>query len=245
VPKKAKTPRPPVKAPKRRVDHSSRDAWVAGLPRWGWLAAAGVAAAVAVVVVFVMSGSGSGSSAASMKETMAAAGCTYKAVKPFPPKKDKTNYHADVPSLTTKTKGLWSTDPPSAGAHYGLWAVWSFYREPVNPRQVVHNEEHGGVVIWWGPQVPAATVDQLETFYRQKPEGMLGTPYAGLGKKIALTAWTGDTANYYRDGDYGLGHIAICSRFDQKAFAAFRDAFRGKGPEGIPLSADAPGSGPQ
>ena len=162
----------------------------------------------------------------------------------MPPKKDPTNYHADVPSLTTPTKGLWSTSPPSAGAHYGLWAVWGFYRQPVNPRQVVHNEEHGGVIIWWGPKVPTSTVDKLESFYGQKSDGMFGTPYAPLGNKIALTAWSGDSKRvYYQKGWYGIGHIAICSSFNQKAFATFRDAFRGKGPEGTPLSSDAPGSG--
>ena len=31
----------------------------------------------------------------------------------------------------------------------------------------------------------------------------------------------------------------------RRAFAAFRDAFRGKGPEGTPLALDAPGMGPQ
>jgi hypothetical protein len=176
---------------------------------------------------------------------MLAAGCTYRDVKPLPPKKNPTNYHEDVPSLTTPTKGLWSTFPPSAGGHYGAWAVWGFYRQPVNPRQVVHNLEHGAVVIWWGPDVPSATVDKLEAFYQQKPEGMFGTPIEGLGKKIALTAWTDPKNSYYRNGDYGVGHIAVCSEFNQKAFAAFRDAFRGKGPEGIPLSSDAPGMGPQ
>ena len=124
--------------------------------------------------------------------------------------------------------------------------MWGFYRQPVNPRQVVHNEEHGGVVIWWGPKVPSSTVDKLEAFYQQKPGGMFGTPYAALGDKIALTAWTADPGKtYYQPGDYGTGHIAICSSFDQKAFATFRDAFRGQGPEGIPLADDAPGMGPQ
>jgi hypothetical protein len=41
-----------------------------------------------------------------------------------------------------------------------------------------------------------------------------------------------------------MGHIAVCSKFDQKAFDAFRKAYRGQGPEGIPLSADEPGMGP-
>jgi hypothetical protein len=250
VAKKARTPRAPrtVQAPKRRTD--TRAGGLSSLPRWTWLVAAAVIAGVAVVAALAFGGGGGSSSTneAAVAKAMTGAGCTYKSVPPKPPKKypsgEKGGYHADVPSLTTPTKGLWSTFPPSGGAHYGLWAIWSFYRQPVDPRQVVHNEEHGGVIIWWGPDVPSSTVDQLEAFYQQKPEGMLGTPVAGLGKKIALTAWTGDPAKYYR-GSYGMGHIAVCSSFDQKAFAAFRDAFRGKGPEGIPLSADAPGTGPQ
>jgi hypothetical protein len=98
-------------------------------------------------------------------------------------------------------------------------------------------------VIWWGSHVPAATVDELAAFYQQQPVGVFGTPPA-LGREIALTAWTGDPSGYYRNGYYGIGHIAVCTRFDQRAFAAFRNAYRGDGPEGIPLSDDQPGMGP-
>jgi hypothetical protein len=246
VAKKAKTPRPPrpVQAPKRRVEKRARTARSGPLPRWSWAVLAGLITVVAVVAAIAFGGGSSGSAEAAVAKTMAAAGCTYKSAPPKPPK-NPNGYHADVPSLSTPTKGLWRTFPPSGGAHYAQWAVWGFYRSPVNPRQVVHNEEHGGVIIWWGPEVPASTVDKLEAFYREKPEGMFGTPIAGLGKKIALTAWSGDPSKYYRNGYYGVGHLAICSSYDEKAFAAFRDAFRGKGPEGIPLSQDAPGMGPQ
>jgi hypothetical protein len=238
--KKARTPMPPrtVQAPRRRDTKSSNP--LSEVPRWVWFAGAGVI--IGVVLIGVVLSSGGGTTDA--KAAMLAAGCTYRDVKPFPPKKDATNYHADVPSLTTPTKGLWSTSPPSAGAHYPLWAVWGFYRTAVNPRQVVHNEEHGAVVIWWGPRVPKSTVDQLEAFYNQQPDGVFGTPYAGLGNKIALTAWTGNPVDYYHKGNFGIGHIAVCSQFDQKAFDAFRKAYRGKGPEGIPLSADKAGTGP-
>jgi uncharacterized protein DUF3105 len=219
------------------------------VPIWGWVAVGAVVVGIAAVAALAFGGSSSGTSDATVAKAMAAANCTFKSVDPLPPKKDPnaTNggYHADVPTLSTPTKGLWNTYPPAAGAHYGLWAVWGFYRQPVNVRQVVHNEEHGAVVLWWGPKVPKATVDKLESFYQEKPEGMFGTPIAGLGNKVAVTAWTGDPANYYRNGHYGTAHVAICSGFDQKAFTTFRDAYRGKGPEGIPLSADAPGSGPQ
>jgi hypothetical protein len=238
--KKARTPMPPrtVQAPRRRDTKSSNP--LAEVPRWVWFVSVGVIAGVVLIGVILASGGGN----TDAKAAMLAAGCTYKDVKPLPPKKDPTNYHADVPSLTTPTKGLWSTSPPSAGAHYGLWAVWGFYRTPVNPRQVVHNEEHGAVVIWWGNKVPKSTVDQLESFYNQQPDGVFGTPYPALGDKIALTAWTGNPTDYYRNGNFGMGHIAVCSKFDQKAFDAFRSAYRGNGPEGIPLSADEPGSGP-
>ena len=227
-----------VQAPRRRDTKSSNP--LAEVPRWVWFVSVGVIAGVVLIGVILASGG----SSTDAKAAMLAAGCTYKDVKPFPPKKDPTNYHADVPSLSTPTRGLWSTSPPSAGGHYGLWAVWGFYRAPLNPRQVVHNEEHGAVVIWWGPKVPKSTVDQLESFYNQQPDGVFGTPYPALGDKIALTAWTGNPADYYRNGNFGMGHIAVCSKFDQKAFDAFRKAYRGQGPEGIPLSADEPGMGP-
>ena len=171
---------------------------------------------------------------------MKAGGCTYRNVVPLPPKDRKTSdYHEDFPTLSAP--GRWATFPPSGGGHYRLWAVWGFYRKPVNPRLVVHNEEHGGVVIWWGPQVPAATVDELHRFYLEQPTGVFGTPIAGLGKKIALTAWTADPAYKgvaafaYRNGNYGIGRIAICPTFDEKAFRAFRDAYRGKSPQAFPL----------
>ena len=49
---------------------------------------------------------------------------------PKDPNGTNGGYHADVPTLATPTKGLWSTDPPSGGAHYGQWAIWGFYRSP-------------------------------------------------------------------------------------------------------------------
>jgi hypothetical protein len=200
---------------------------------------------VIVALVLVVGGKGSHKtqnlSDADVKATMTAAGCTFE-TKPVLPPKDGKNFHNDSPTLTSKVK--WSTFPPSGGGHYGLWAIWGFYTDPVNPRQVVHNEEHGGVILWWGPDVPSSTVEKLRGFYDEEPTGVFGTPIAGLGNKIALTAWTGDPSKYYQNGYYGVGHLSICKEFDQKAFATFREAYRGHGPEGIPLSADTPGSGP-
>jgi Protein of unknown function (DUF3105) len=215
----------------------------AGRPSWLLPAAAVGLVVVIVAIVLGLTLSGGGSSTEDAKTALQAAGCTLRDVKPIPPKKDPKNYHADVPTLTTEVK--WATDPPSAGAHFGSWAVWNWYDEAVNPRMLVHNEEHGGMIIWWGTKVPGTEIDKMYGFYQDDPLGMVGTPYAKLGDKIALTAWTGDTKKYYVDGYFGIGHIAVCPRYDEKAFTAFRDAYRGKGPEGIPLDQDQPGTGPQ
>jgi hypothetical protein len=111
----------------------------------------------------------------------------------------------------------------------------------------VHNEEHGGVILWWGSQVPESTVSQLHAFYNEEPTGSFGTPYPKLGRKVAISAWTGNVSEYGRNGYYGQGHLAICPTYGAKtksAFEAFRKEYRGKGPEGVPLSADQPGMGP-
>jgi uncharacterized protein DUF3105 len=248
--KKPRTPQPPrkVQAPKQRhaarkgVDPDRQKKILYGV------AGAGLAGlAIALVVIFatgrttkdVKSGSD-----ATVRAAMTAAGCTFVSKTVLPPKHVvASGYHLDVPTLTTKVK--WSTFPPSGGAHYGLWAIWDFYTQPVNPRLVVHNEEHGGVIMWWGPKVPEVTIARMRDFYIESPNGMFGTPIAGLGNKIALAAWTGDPAKYYRKGYYGTGKLAICPHFDEKAFTAFRDAYRGHGPEGVPLESDVQGSGPQ
>jgi len=239
--KKPKTPPAPrkVQAPKQRTDSSG-----GGLSNRTMLY---VAAGIVVVVLVAAGGffAFAGSSSSGEKHVaslMEAAGCNYKTVKAYVP----PGQGVHVPSLTKKFP--WNTDPPSNGQHYPVWAVWGFYNQPVNPRMVVHNEEHGGVILWWGTKVPASTVDQLRSFYNEQPDGTFGTPYAKLGSKVAISAWTGDPAKYTQNGYYGQGHLAICPRLDSatlKAFEAFRKAYRGKGPEGIPLSLDEPGMGPQ
>jgi hypothetical protein len=215
------------------------------MPRNRRLWGAGVVSAV--VLAAIVAAVAARSRSVGVAAAMAAAGCTYRDVAPYPPN-DGVNYHNDVPQLSSRPR--WTTFPPSAGAHYRLWATWGFYRRPVDPAKVVHNEEHGGVVIWWGPKVPAATVEKLAGFYRGQPVGVLGTPIAGLGSKIALTAWTADPAWKGEPGlayfhhRYGMGHIAVCPQFDERAFAAFRRAYRGRSPQGFPLAEDRPGCGP-
>lgn len=235
--KKPKTPPPPrpVQAPKTR---SGGGAPRADRKRLYAVAGAGIVALAVVVAVLAATGGGGSKNVSAL---MKAAGCTVRTVDGFIPKGEGNH----VNSLTKKF--AWNTFPPSNGQHYPAWAVWGFYTKPVNPRMVVHNEEHGGVVLWWGPQTPEATVQQLNDLYNADAAGIVGTPIEGLGGKVAITVWTGDPARYMRTGYYGQGHVGVCPVYDakvEKAFQAFRDAYRAKGPEGVPLSQDQPGTGP-
>jgi len=231
VAKKTRTPAPPrpVQAPQRRGKGGKG---AASDNRSKWLliafAASGVVglAAVAAVIALTNGGGGGTANAAEVPTTLQAAGCTFKTVK--------AAGRGHVTSLDAKLK--YNTTPPTNGKHYFSPATWGFFGSAANPSQVVHNEEHGGVVIWWGDKVPQATIDKLHDFYSSSPNGMLGTPYPTLGNKIALTAWTA------KEGGLGQGRVAICGSYDEKAFTTFRDAFRGKGPERFPMDSLTPGA---
>ncbi len=117
--------------------------------------------------------------------------------------------------------------PPTSGPHHPEPAVWDAYDRPVPQLHLIHNLEHGGIVVQYGDGVSQATVNKILGWYREDPNGMIVAPLAKLENKIALTAWT---------------HLATCSRFDEEAFSSFRDLYRFKGPERFPEELLTPGS---
>lgn len=118
--------------------------------------------------------------------------------------------------------------PPSSGPHYFEPAPWGFYDDPLSQVQVLHNLEHGGVAIQYGPQTPSSTRAQIERLYRDDPRGLLVAPLPALEDKIALTAWT--VAESESDVE-SRGRVATCPRFNEDAFRAFLEAYRFKGLE--------------
>ena len=118
--------------------------------------------------------------------------------------------------------------PPTSGTHYPTPAIWNIYDEPVRQMLLVHNLEHGGIVVQYGDKVPAETVQQITDWYGNSDKaGILVAPLPALGDKVAFTAWT---------------HLATCPGFDENAIGAFMDAYRFKGPERFPVNAMQPGT---
>jgi Protein of unknown function (DUF3105) len=228
LPKKPRTPPPPrpVQAPQRRASPGRSAEDQRRIKMLMAFAVSGLVGLAAVVALILFTTGGKAGGDQDVAAAMKTAGCTLTTAVA------KSRKH--VTSLDEKVE--YNTDPPSNGNHYFQPAFWDFYTTAANPIQVVHNEEHGGVILWWGDKVPEATVEKLRDFYNESPNSMLGTPYAKLGNKVAITAWTAPA------GENGEGHVAVCSTFNEKAFAAFRDAYRGKGPERYPVDAQTPGT---
>jgi hypothetical protein len=196
------------------------------------LAAAGLAALVAVGagIAFAVGGGGNGNGSADVAATLDAAGCTL-VTKPA---------LRGVHSITTPTgtSKLWNTNPPTSGPHYEIPAIWGAYTEPVSLAQLVHNLEHGGIYILYGPRVPETTVAQLRSFYESHTRGTVLAPLSTLGDRIALGAWTTKAASDPADG---TAHLAKCATFDETAFVAFFDDFQFRGPERFPADTLLPG----
>jgi hypothetical protein len=58
-----------------------------------------------------------------------------------------------VPEGTAIT---WSSNPPSSGAHYPVWANFQEFDKPVDLGYLVHSMEHGGVVLFYKCDADAA-----------------------------------------------------------------------------------------
>src|SRR5262245_6355923 len=113
----------------------------------------------------------------------------------------------------------YGTNPPSSGNHYGLWAAFKVYTNPIPPGYWVHDLEHGGVVITYscedgcGGEVAAAEemlnslpTDLLCLQTATVPRRTIMTPDPRLDVPFAASAW-------------GFTLRANC--FDAEAFRSF------------------------
>ena len=127
----------------------------------------------------------------------------------------------------------WNTDPPTSGPHYGIPAIFGIYEEPLELARVVHNLEHGGIFILYGPGVPDATVDQLREFYGDHTTGTVMAPLPKLGKQFALGAWVSDgEGGNGKGGEQGArferfqvdGTMLLCGSMPQRGQAHYANS---------------------
>lgn len=86
---------------------------------------------------------------------------------------------------------LYNSVPATSGPHFPVWwQDWGVVDEELPDELVIHNMEHGGVIIRYDcPEGCAELVGQLAEVTLRYQKVVL-SPYSGLGTRIALTAWT-------------------------------------------------------
>lgn len=114
----------------------------------------------------------------------------------------------------------YNSNPPTSGPHYAQPAAWGVYTEAPLDEQLVHNLEHGGIIISYDPaQVQEAELQQIREQARELSEinpRVVVTPRTEMDAAIALTAW---------------GYLQKLESYDPDAVRTFYDAHIGRGPE--------------
>lgn len=112
----------------------------------------------------------------------------------------------------------YNSSPPTSGPHYETPAGTEFFAEQIPPEQLVHNLEHGQIVIWYSPDASNETRGHIEDLVTQQPTATAAAPYPDLASpyQLVLTAW---------------GASQSCEQVSQEVVDDFRREYQGQGPE--------------
>lgn len=141
----------------------------------------------------------------------------------------ETSPGSPVPTMTSAdhvpdgTRVQYSTNPPTSGGMWNGEATWGVQRTPPADELMMHNLEHGGVIISYNAaKVDAPTIDKLTQLTRAVRGSVrrcvILTPRSSIrdDKPIALTSW---------------GVLATLDAYDEAAIRAFLRDNMNNGPE--------------
>jgi len=167
-------------------------------------------ALVGLVVGILAAQAASNRKKADLAAAAKSGGCT--AVKTFP---NEGSTHIDPPA-----KVDYKTDPPTSGNHYANTANTGFPSPTPPDENLVHNMEHGHVIIWYRPDLNTSIITALQGVVRKDPTRTILVVRENMDTKLAFTAWQ---------------HLQSCpssSRLTPLVAQKFADLYKGKGPAG-------------
>lgn len=127
-----------------------------------------------------------------------------------------------VPDGTTIT---YKSYPPSSGSHYSKPASYGFSATEIPEGNLVHALEHGAIILYYQPGLPASTIQQIQAAYTTLPPAKYGTvkmvitPYAKLQTPVAVVGWA---------------RVLTLPSFDYNSISTFYQEWVDKGPEDVP-----------
>lgn len=195
---------------RRQRKEAMRKFWYAGI------ALLVIGAIVAAVMVF-----GGGPDIEKLNQLAAGAGCD-----DLQNPADEGAGHVASPQRIT-----YRTNPPTSGRHYGSTSFTGILPNPLpaqlQDENLVHNMEHGHIIIWYKPSLDTSLLEELKTFVRGNPTRRILVPRENMDYQVAFTAW---------------GHLLGCKQPNDKIVdvgTEFASFYQGNGPEG---TGDAPGT---
>jgi hypothetical protein len=114
----------------------------------------------------------------------------------------------------------YAVNPPAGGDHLSSVARGGVYSgDAVPPEgQLVHALEHGYVVAWHAPDLPAEQVEQLAAFEQRHDGDVIVAEREGMSTPVAATAW---------------GQRLVCGEVEPDALDRFAEEHVGNGPEDV------------
>lgn len=115
--------------------------------------------------------------------------------------------------------------PPSSGTHYASTADYGFSEKEIPEGKLVHNLEHGAIVLYYEPDLSSAVLQSLREAATKLPTEKYGkvkiviVPYSKLQTSMAIVAW---------------GRVETLDSFDYDKVSTFYEAMVDHGPEDVP-----------
>ena len=161
---------------------------------------------------------------ADLAAAMKAAGCKDEAVE-----EQEEDLYSTGNAHTTDPNELpdYVSEPPSVGRHWVEYPEDDIYEEAPPTQRIVHQLEHGRILVWVRPDLPAEQRAQFKALYDEDPYHVIMLPREELKEPFAVTAWVGETS----------GHILRCQDVNENtwdAIRAFKEKYRDKAPEFVP-----------
>lgn len=130
----------------------------------------------------------------------------------------------------------YNSNPPTNGPHWPVGDLapvpTGFYDTPQDPEAVVHNLEHGQIVLWYDPAAPQQVKDDLEAIVEKQIATTVATPYDGLEDyNFYMTAWNKGPGD--GEDSFGTGYLQGCEIVSEEVINDFRRNHQGKSPEPI------------
>jgi Protein of unknown function (DUF3105) len=114
----------------------------------------------------------------------------------------------------------YDSSPPTSGPHWPITADPGFYTVEPPPEELVHNLEHGQIVVWYAPYIDPQTQGTLERLVAQHRAAIIAVPFESIHPpyEFVLTAW---------------GASQSCAKVSRPVIDRFRQRFQGRGPEDV------------